>query len=67
MTNLLFLTASCIERKPRFPPTEEGPDIISFPSLCFFTANCKNKELLNQSVVTTSHYIYNHANTMPFH
>lgn len=36
MTNPLFLTASCIARKPRYPPTEEGPDIISFPSLCFF-------------------------------
>ena len=70
MTNALLSAASCIETNLRYPPTEEEPDIISFPSLCFFTANCKNKELLNPSLVTTMSACpsnYDHANTMPLH
>lgn len=72
MMNRLFPTALCIERKPTKAPTEGGPDIISFPALCFFTDNCKNKQLLNWSLITTmsaclSHCTEDQTNTVPFH
>lgn len=59
-------------KKPQIPTYRRRSIHYFLPFTVFFTANCKNKELLSPSLATTmpacpSHYIYNHANSMPFH